>query len=226
MKFIYYKELKTLIFFILITANIPAIGKCNMDLSNFKTGPWDYYDAINSQPNGANRMGNIKRVTNAHLTQKNLQMLRNRDRLTDDLDYTLRAIPNHPDALNLASRLERMLNSDFVPQNMKYEKMTKSADCYFQRALKLRKHAGTYEVYAIHFHRNKKYSEAKEQHIKAMNLGSKSANSHYNHALTLIKLEEYQEAEQHAKIAYKLGYPLPGLRKQLQKHGYCKSNCQ
>ncbi len=228
MKFITYKKTKALLFFsILVAANNPVMAACNMNLANGQVGPWDYYDSKNSVSNGESSMGNIKRVTNVHLSNKMLQLTgRATGPIAGDLDYTLRAIPNHPDALNLASRLEKRIKSPFVSKLLKYESMKESADCYFQRALKLAKRAETYEVYAIHLHRNKKYSEAVEQYHEAINLGSKSAGLHYNYGLTLIKLKNYHEAEQQAKIAYKLGYPLPGLRNQLKKQGYCKSNCQ
>lgn len=228
MKLICYQQTKALIFFLLLAAaNNPVLAACSMDLANGQTGPWDYYDPKNSIRNGESPMGNIKRVANVHLTAKMLQLTgRATGPISADLDYTLRAIPNHPNGLNLASRLEKRLKSPFVSKNLIGETMRKSADCYFQRALKLAKRAETHEIYAIHLHRNNNYSEAKEQHLKAISLGGKSAGLHYNYALTLIKLKDYDGAEQHANIAYKLGYPLPGLRNQLKKHGYCKTKCQ
>ena len=45
----------------------------------------------------------------------------------------------------------------------------------------------------------------------------KSAEINYNLGLILVELGELDEAVKHAKLAYELDYPLPGLRSKLQK---------
>ncbi|SIS47715.1 tetratricopeptide repeat protein [Neptunomonas antarctica] len=232
MKLVNYKQKKNKIaLIVLIAVNTLAVATdtsaaCSLDLKN-GYGPFDFYDSNSNLPTGADPMGKIRRVTNVHLSKKMLLLTgRATGTISGDLDYTLRAIPNHPEGLNLASRLEARLRSPTKSSLFLYEKMKRSANCYFERAIKFAPYAETYVIYGIHLHRNNKFQEAKEAYLKAIELGQKNyANTHYNLALTLVKLEEYPLSEKHAKIAYKLGYPLKGLKRQLNKHGYCKSGC-
>lgn len=48
-------------------------------------------------------------------------------------------------------------------------------------------------------------------------VGGRSAEICYNLGLILIELGEIDEAEKYAKLAYELGYPLPGLRAKLER---------
>lgn len=226
MKSIYFKKIKALFTFVmLITVNTTAFAACNLDLQN-GYGPYDYYDPKSSSPTGADPMGKIKRVTNVHLSQKMLLLTgRATGPISADLDYTLRAIPNHPEALNLASRLELRLRSRTNSALLRDEKMKRSADCYFQRAFKFASSSETYAIYGVHLHRSKQYEEAKSAYQKSIEMGLKSANIHYNLGLTLVRLKEYALSEKHAHIAYQLGYPLKGLEKQLKTAGYCSNGC-
>ncbi|MFK8053410.1 MAG: hypothetical protein AB8F65_10600 [Woeseiaceae bacterium] len=47
-----------------------------------------------------------------------------------------------------------------------------------------------------------------------------SAELHYFTGLALAKRKQYEEAKQHAIQAYRLGYPLPGLKRRLARAGY------
>lgn len=196
-----------------------SANSCDMNLSN-GVGPWDYGDPKNHTRNSANPMGNVKRVTNVHLTQSMLNLQRGGTSATigGDLDYTLRAIPNHPQALLLSSRLERLV---LMKLAHKYERMAKTAECYFQRAIKLNPRLdSTRIVYGIHLHSQKKYADALKQYQLAFNTGSTSANLHYNMALTLIEMKRFDEAQQHAKKAYRMGFPLMGLKEKLESIGH------
>lgn len=46
-----------------------------------------------------------------------------------------------------------------------------------------------------------------------------SAEINYNLGLVSLELGDMEDAEKYAKLAYKLGYPLPGLRRKLEKAG-------
>jgi hypothetical protein len=46
-----------------------------------------------------------------------------------------------------------------------------------------------------------------------------SANIHYNIGLTYLELNRFDEALRHAHTAYRLGFPLPGLKQKLQRVG-------
>lgn len=208
---------------------VSSTQACDLDLNNNGIGPWDYYDPINSQPNGANPMGNIKRVTNVHLTPGMLRMeKRASGTFSGDIDYTLRAIPNHPAGLDLASRLEKRLAQPGAELTnlLKYEKPKRDTECYFQRAIALAPNRFyTYVMYGIHLHRFGKYDAANNAYARALALGSNTIETNYNYGLSLVKSGRLAEAEQQAKIAYQGGFPLPGLRNMLQQRGFCKTEC-
>ena len=216
---------------LLFVAALPVLAQqdCNIDLQNNGIGPWDYYDPINSVPSGANPMGNIKRVTNVHLKPGMLRLeKRASGSFSSDIDYTLRAIPNHPAGLDLASRLEQRLaqpGAENIPL-FRHEKPTRTAECYFQRAIAVAPNRFyTYVVYGIHLHRFGKYDAANKAYERALALGSNSIETNYNYGLSLVKTGRYADAEQQARLAYQGGFPLPGLRNLLQQHGYCKTEC-
>jgi tetratricopeptide (TPR) repeat protein len=194
---------------------------CDLDLSNGRTGPWDFYDPANHQPSSAAPQGNISRVVNVHLTPAMLALKHgNTSSISNDLDYTLRAIPNHPDALNLASRLELHIKRGLARPG---EKMTHDAECYFERAIVFRPNVSTTRMlYGIHLHRAAKYSDALSAYEAALNLGMSTPDLHYNTGLALYKAGRYEEAAEEAKLAYNMGFPLPGLRDYLREAGYWK----
>jgi tetratricopeptide (TPR) repeat protein len=221
---------KTLIIKILLVSFLyqGLAHACDLNLSN-SVGPWDYYDSINNVRNGENPMGNIKRVTNVHLTPGMLRLeKRASGTFSGDIDYTLRAIPNHPAGLDLASRLEKRLSQPGAELTnlLKYERPKHTAECYFKRAIALAPNRSyTYVVYGIHLHRFGKYEDASKAYAQALALGSDTIETNYNYGLSLVKSGRFAEAEQQAKIAYQGGFPLPGLRNMLQQQGYCKSEC-
>lgn len=78
-----------------------------------------------------------------------------------------------------------------------------------------------YLLKATIHHRKKEYSLARDALLEANSLASgQSADVHYNLGLVLIKLGDYEEAAKHAHLAYQAGYPLPGLRRQLERVGH------
>jgi tetratricopeptide (TPR) repeat protein len=50
--------------------------------------------------------------------------------------------------------------------------------------------------------------------------GDGSAELHYALGLSYANTKEYEKAVEHARRAYELGYPLPGLRNKLERAGY------
>lgn len=50
-------------------------------------------------------------------------------------------------------------------------------------------------------------------------VGKGAADLHYALGLTLLDMHDIKEAKAQAEAAYRLGYPLPGLRNRLRKHG-------
>ncbi len=168
-------------------------------------GPYDYYADKDKLP--------IVEVN--HFTPEVESLVRGKsDYLAGDIDYTLRAFPNHPRALFAMMRLterektERLAGAHFP------------AYCYFVRAVRFRpEDAMARMVYGIYLAKQKKSNEALEQLEIAVRHASENANLHYNLGLVFFDLGKYEEALHHAHIAYRLGFELPGLRGKLEKAG-------
>ena len=53
----------------------------------------------------------------------------------------------------------------------------------------------------------------------AVELAPEDPTINYNAGLAYLKKKEYDKARQHAKKAYELGFPLPGLKNKLVEAG-------
>lgn len=132
-----------------------------------------------------------------------------------DLDYTLRAFPNHHRALNTAIRYD-LRNP---PKGLR--PILSPAECYLQRAINFSpKDATSYMLYGILLHRTNNYVNALEQYEKAKKLAPQNGQILYNLSLLLVDLERYEEARSYAKKIYARGFPLQGLKNQLKSAGY------
>lgn len=183
-------------------------------------GPFDYYLPENhvSVPGLPSK---ISHVEVRHLTPEMLQLVKGSTALQirADLDYTLRAVPNHPAALDLASRFEDRRRDSKIfakAQNPLYL----SANCYFKRAIMFTpNNSAVWMLYAMHAHRQGRLSLALERYRRAETLNLDSAVFHYNFGLTLLEVNDLEGARKHAERAAELGYPLEGLKKRLTDLG-------
>lgn len=131
-----------------------------------------------------------------------------------DIDYTLRAIPNHPNALMSMMRLAEREKTE-RPRGARY-----SVECYFDRAMRFRPKDGMVRmVYAEYLGKHGRNKEALEQLEIAQDLLGANANLHYNIALAYFGLGQYDKSLSHAHKAYALGFNLPGLRNKLERAG-------
>ncbi|MFQ5761078.1 MAG: tetratricopeptide repeat protein [Acidiferrobacterales bacterium] len=139
----------------------------------------------------------------------------------DHLWYVIRSFPNHHRALNAMARLWReSLQEGRTPRGLDPEK---TPDFLFYRAMRFAPHDGVVPLlYAIHLHRMKKYDQALKMYKRAEELLPRSAELHYNLGLLYVARREYGLALSHARQAYKLGYPLPGLKTKLIAAGVWK----
>lgn len=130
------------------------------------------------------------------------------------LDYTLRAIPNHPQALMALVRMAELAKVEKVP-GAHY-----SVECYFDRALRFRPNDGMARmIYANFLAKHGRNAEAVEQLEKAQDIASDNANLQYNMGLAYFELGNYEKALTHAHRAYAMGFELPGLRNKLERVG-------
>lgn len=81
--------------------------------------------------------------------------------------------------------------------------------------------AQAYLVKASTLRRNGKVNEALEV-LSAGNaaVDGKSAELHNALGYAYLRNKEYEKAREHARLAYELGFPLPGLRQELAAAGY------
>lgn len=176
-------------------------------------GPYDYRTASKEQKRlveGAHFFPNVENLVSGTKHP-------NHDYIVipgGEIDYTLRAFPNHPRALLALSRLS-IRDSTEKPEGVKAP-----VDCYFQSAIKYRPGDGMVRViYGVHLAKQGKTDEALEHLQKAEELSGDGTNLYYNLGLAYFQAKRYQEALEAAHKAYALGFPLPGLRDKLKRVG-------
>lgn len=135
-----------------------------------------------------------------------------------DIDYTLRAFPNHPRALMSMMRLAEREGRD-QPRGARY-----TIQCYFDRAFRFAPDDPNPRlVHGIYLLRKNDPRAAVEEMEKAREMGMKDdPNLLYNLGLAHFELRDYDRSFEYAKQAYALGYPLPWLRDKLKAGGHWK----
>jgi len=135
-------------------------------------------------------------------------------RIGADIDYTLRASPNHHRALIAMADLGRKLKTD-QPAGANY-----TVACYFDRALRFAADDPMVRlIYGTNLLRAGKRQEAVKELEIASSMDPNNANVHYNLGLLFFDFKDYPKAREHAHRAYELGFSLPGLKKKLQDAG-------
>lgn len=131
-----------------------------------------------------------------------------------DLDYTLRAFPNHHKALMAVVRYGEKMKSP-KPSGTGY-----SVECYFDRALRFRPDDKIVRmIYATFLSKNARTPEAIQQLEQAAASSADNAFSHYNIGLVYFDLKDYDKALVQAHKAMALGFPRTDLRDQLRSVG-------
>ncbi|PCI70457.1 MAG: hypothetical protein COB26_02905 [Piscirickettsiaceae bacterium] len=150
-------------------------------------------------------------VEMAHFTPSVENLIRgNAGTLVSDIDYTLRAWPNHHRALNSISRYKLLFP--------KKRKVLSPVECYFQRAINFSPDdATTRMLFGAYLHKKKHLKAARKQYDKAIELSSKNPIIRYNFGLLLFEQKEYSLAQQQAVIAYDANFPLNGLKNKLKR---------
>lgn len=138
--------------------------------------------------------------------------------LLGDLDYTLRAFPNHHRALYAVSKLEQQVGRLPQLQGMRWPR---SAACYFERAQRFRSNDPiVHLLQGIHLHRTGSLGEALKAYQRSEKLYPNSADLQYNMGLLQFDLGDYPLAKKYAERAYELGHTKPGLRNRLARAGH------
>lgn len=155
---------------------------------------------------------NLSLVEGGHYTPNVEHLITGQSgRLGADLDYTLRAIPNHPRALVSMVNLTFRDKKD-PPQGARYV-----VTCWFDRAMRMAPDdPKVRSVYGYYLSRKGDHKAAVEQFRYALELGADDGNTHYNLGLALFNVKEYDEALREAKTAEERGFPLQGLKNKLK----------
>jgi tetratricopeptide (TPR) repeat protein len=128
-----------------------------------------------------------------------------------DIVFILRHWPNHGPAL------EALIQYDLGGgRPYGYE----TTECYFQHALEFApddRNVILAKAYWRFKKGDKKTALGLYQHV--LELDPESADAHYNLGLLYFDMSDFPKARDHAKAAYEAGYPLPGLRRKLEKAG-------
>ena len=198
----------TLVLLLAITTNLQAAKTFCGELDAFQQfGPFDYRTASKE---------NLEIVESQHFTENIKNLIRGEDAfLGDDISYTLVRFPNHYPALQAMVKLS-LREKDVRPLSAHY-----SVECFFDRAMRFRPGDGIvrmlYANYLLKF--KGRAEEALEQYQEAVRIQPEHANINYNIGLLYLKAKNYEQSVVHAKKAYKLGFPLPGLRNKLKRAG-------
>ena len=160
----------------------------------------------------------LQLVESAHFTSNVENLIKgNSGALGKELDYTLRAIPNHHRALVSVMNFGEKTRSP-KPYGLSYD-----IECYFERALRFRPDDNTARMlYATFLVRNNRSAEATGQLETATAQAGDNAFTHYNIGRIYFDMKNHERALTQAHKAYALGFGLPILRDQLIAKGAWK----
>jgi hypothetical protein len=173
-------------------------------------GPFDY----------RTQRDNLKVVEQFHFTPTVESLISGSSgAIGGDLDYTLRASPNHHRALMAMMRLGEKLKSP-QPTGARY-----SVECWFERALRFRPDDNTARmIYATYLAKSGREQET----IKQLEIATQSAGdnpfTHNNIGLIYFDIKKYESALAQAHKAYSLGFGQPTLRDRLKGVGKWKES--
>lgn len=131
-----------------------------------------------------------------------------------DLDYALRAFPNHARALNTLQRVALRDRVLFLPGGRR------PVECYFNRAIRFAPDdPAVYTLYGNYLSGLGRSKDALGMFGTAATLDPENPTINYNLGLLHFKNKNYTLANKYAQIAYASGFPLPGLKKMLTEAG-------
>ena len=131
-----------------------------------------------------------------------------------DIDYTLRAFPNHHRALVAMQRLTERLKRPQAP-GANFE-----VECYFMRAVRFVPDDSVARLlYASFLGKQNRRDEAKQQLAQVETLAGENVLTHYNLGLVALEVGDHERALRQAWRAQEMGFTRPELREQLRAQG-------
>ena len=176
-----------------------------MEVLIYKTNPED-------------RKNSLPIVEGAHFLKQTEQLIASDEyslrSIGADLDYTLRAFPNHYLALSSISKLA-IREKKIKPRGARY-----SVLCFFERAIRFKPNdAVVRSIFGGHLLKTGQSDMAMEQLIIAAELEPNNPTFNYNLGLLYFDKKNYGQAKNYAERAYSQGFPLPGLMNKLKGIG-------
>lgn len=181
---------------------------CNSNPKGY--GPFDY------SKRHLLKSYDLEIVESNHFTPKVENMIEGESgTLEGDIDYTLRAWPNHHRALMTAIRMQILSNKKVRPV-----KLMTPPECYLQRAIHFSPHdPAPYSLFGYYLVNVDEPEEAERYYKKAVTLAPNNSKINYSYADYLTNMKRYAEALEYAKKAYQLGKPPQTLKNKLIKLG-------
>ena len=192
---------------VMTTAQTAGAGNYCGDLKN-SFGPFDYRAR-------AEHSQDFVLVEGAHFTRDIESGVKGHSSTVGgDLDYTLRAIPNHHRALGTMAR------TAVRTRTIKLPGATYPVECYFERAMRFAPNDGSVRAeFGNYLFALGKPDKAFVMFKDAAEMDPENASINYNLGLAYLLKKDYAQALVHAKKAYALGFPLPGLKNKLVAAG-------
>jgi len=184
-----------------------TVANCGTLSSPGQYGPFDYR---------TERGNAFQLVQGAHFTPEVEALIRGKSTFTPgpDIDYTLRAFPNHHRALLAMIRLGELQKTP-KPNGSRY-----SVECWLERAIRFRPDDSIVRmVYSSYLNKNTRLPEATYQLEMATTYAKDNGFSHYNIGLHYFDLKNYDKALIQAHKAIELGLTQTALRDRLQSVG-------
>lgn len=173
-------------------------------------GPFDYR---------TERGNNLYLVESTHFLPKVESLIRGHTttRPGGDIDYTLRAFPNHHRALMAMAKLGELEKTP-KPDGSRY-----SVECWFERAILFRPDDATSRmIYSSYLSKNQRLPEAISQLEQSTTIAKDNPFTHYNIGLLYFDTKNYDKALIQAHRAMALGFERTELRDLLEKAGQWK----
>ena len=188
---------------ILYAAGVLAQDACGPIANAY--GPYDYW--VNK--------AELPIVEVNHLTPEVENLIRGKSSsIGGDLEYTLRAFPNHPRALLAMVKLGVKEKTD-KPRGSRY-----TVACFFDRAIRFRPNDGMVRmIHANYLSGQGRKQEAVKELEVAAESGVMTPNLQYNMGLAYFEVGNFEKSLEFAHQAYRNGFNLPGLKGKLVKAG-------
>jgi tetratricopeptide (TPR) repeat protein len=196
---------------LIICGNALAANACG-SLEN-AYGPYDY----------RTQRDKLAVVEQFHFTTEVEAMLRPKSagQVGGDLDYTLRAFPNHHRALIATVRLgerDRSAHPSGLPRPI---------ECYFDRAVRFKPQDQVVRMlYARFLVAGNRAAEAEPHLEEALRSPESSPLTNYNVGLIYFEMKAYAKALKQAHLALEQGYGATGLKEKLQQAGQWREPTQ